>query len=441
MNQPNAETHLEPSLEEVVALGMEDSIFFSRQFFPKTVRQKSPEFHRQIWELIDGKDRLVNIQVFRGGAKTTLLRVYAAKRIAYGLAHTILYIGKSEGHAIRSVKWIRRQIEFNNPFAKVFGLTKGDKWQDVECEIKHGTDNYPIWIMAMGITGSIRGINQDDFRPDLIIVDDVIDEENSATPEQREKISNLIHGALKESLTPASESPDAKMVMLQTPLNREDASTVALKDPEWISAIFGCWTAGTKDLPGEKQESIWPERWTSEVLRTEKSAAVHRNKLSLWMREKECRIVSPESTAFKPDWLEYYDLLPERSELRVVMAIDPVPPPSEIQIAKGMRGKDMKRWRLWGSLLGTFTCSNIPPIEAMSLIGLSASSSAWLVSGRHDRSSWSRSPTRGPLPGSLGRKCNAKVGTGLSTSLMIEERSLTESLTAYLDQLPKGSFM
>ena len=354
MNQQRTAQTLQPSLEEIVALGMEDSIFFSRQFFPKTIRQQSPPFHREIWDLIDGKDRLVNIQVFRGGAKTTLLRVYAAKRIAYGLAHTILYIGKSEGHAIRSVKWLRRQIEYNNPFAQVFGLRKGDKWQDIECEVYHGTDRYPIWIMAMGITGSIRGINQDDFRPDLIIVDDVIDEENSATPEQRDKISNLIHGALKESLTPASESVDAKMVMLQTPLNREDASTVALKDDEWVSATFGCWTAASRDLPNEKQESIWPERWASEVLRSEKSAAVKRNKLSLWMREKECRIVSPESTAFKADWLEYYELLPEHHQMRIVMAIDPVPPPSDIQIAKGMQKKDYEVLAVVGKYDGDF---------------------------------------------------------------------------------------
>lgn len=324
---------------ELVQLGAVDSIFFSRTFFPRAIRQSSPNMHREVWNLLEEPNsRLVNIQIFRGGAKTTLLRCYTAKRIAYGLAHTILYIGKSEGHAARSIKWLRTQIEHNKQFVQTFNLRAGKKWSDTEAEIWQGTDEFPVWIVGMGITGSVRGINMDNFRPDLIVVDDVIDEENSSTPDGRKKISDLIYGALKESLAPASEAPDAKMVMLQTPLNREDASTVALTDPEWKSAKFGCWTEETKDFPTEQQESVWPSRWTSAELRKEKEASFARNKVSLWMREKECRIISPETSAFRPEWLKYYDLEPEG--LTTVLAIDPVPPPTDLQISKGLRGKD-----------------------------------------------------------------------------------------------------
>lgn len=329
-----------PSVVELIELCAVDPILFSQTFFPKTVRQLSPPFHNDIWRAIESDHRLINIQVFRGGAKTSILRMMTARRIAYGLAHTILYIGKSEGHAIRSVKWLRRQIEFNPLFANTFQLSPGNKWQDVESEINHGIDKYPIWIMAMGITGSVRGVNQDDFRPDLIVIDDVIDEDNAATPDQRNKISDLIMGALKESLAPASEMPDAKMVMLQTPLNKEDASAQAFEDEEWHSLRFGCFTPETADLPLEHQKSIWPVRWPDEVLRAEKRAAIKRNKLSLFLREKECKLISAETSTFKAEWLEYYELLPERHLMDVTMAIDPVPPPSEVQIAKGLRTKD-----------------------------------------------------------------------------------------------------
>jgi len=290
--------------------------------------------------------------VFRDGAKTTILRSFAAKRIAYGLAHTILYIGKSEGHAIRSVKWLRNQVEHNRAYRETFQLRKGKKWQDIEAEIWHGTDEYPIWIMAMGITGSVRGINQDDFRPDLIIIDDVIDDENASTAEQRLKIENLILGALKESLAPASEAPHAKIVMLQTPLNKEDASCKALDDGEWTSAVFGCWTKRTANLPLNKQESSWEVRYPSETLRAQKEAAIARNKLSVFLREKECRLTSPETSAFNIDWLQYYELAPEH--MTKVVAVDPVPPPTEKQIAKGLRGKDYEVFAAVGMYKGNF---------------------------------------------------------------------------------------
>jgi len=323
---------------EVVELGAVDSQFFCSYFFPRTARQDPPAFHTKIWDMMESKHRLINIQVFRGGAKTSICRLYTAKRIAYGLAHTILYLGRAESHAIRSVNWLRTQVEHNRRYSQIFGLRPGDKWQDVEAQIWHGADEYPIWIMGMGITGTVRGINRDDFRPDLIVCDDILDNENCATEDQREKVSELLYGAIMRSLAPASEAPDAKLVMLNTPLHKEDVSTLALKDEEWRSAVHGCWTSETQESPLQQQESSWPERYPSVVLRKEKSAAAARNKLSGFIREMECRLVSPETSDFKEEWLRFYDIEPEG--LRTVMVIDPVPPPSEKQIAAGFKGKD-----------------------------------------------------------------------------------------------------
>ena len=58
------------------------------------------------------------------------------------------------------------------------------------------------------------------------------------------------------------------------------------------------------------------------------------------MREKECKLVSPETADFLPSWLKYYELEPLGGV--TVVSIDPVPPPSEIAIAKGLKGKDFE---------------------------------------------------------------------------------------------------
>lgn len=326
--------------QEMVELGAVDSLFFAETFFPKTMKHKSPPFHRKIWEKLDGNDRLVSLQVFRGGAKTSICRVFGAKRIAYGSAHTILWVGKSQEHALHSVKWLRKQVEFNRLYANTFQLRPGSKWQDVECEIIHGIDEYPITVLALGVTGSVRGVNIDDYRPDLIILDDILDEENTSTPVQRKKTEDLVYGALKESLAPASESADAKMVMLQTPHNIEDVSVKSLSDSEWAHERFSCWTKETENVPLAEQESSWPERFPSEVLRDDKKAYIQRNQLSIFIREKECRIVSQETSTFLPHWLRFYDLAPERNSMKIVMTIDPVPPPSQVELDKGLKGKD-----------------------------------------------------------------------------------------------------
>ncbi|NIS77765.1 MAG: hypothetical protein GTO00_09165 [Deltaproteobacteria bacterium] len=328
----------EPTLRELLELSAVDGVLFSQEFFPKTVRQKPPKFHYQVWNLLDSLERYVSIQIFRGGAKTSLLRLFAAKRIAFGLAHTILYIGKSEGHAERSAQWIRRAVEYNHRYNQVFRLRKGSKWQGTQAEIWHGTDDYPVWVLAAGIEGAVRGINIDDYRPDLIVLDDVISDENAATDDQRNKLNDLILGAVKESLAPASEAPDAKLVMLNTPLNREDASSLTEHDEEWAFLRCGCWTPETANLPLEQRQSAWPERWSDETLRAEKRAAIARNKTSVFAREKECVLIDAETCAFKPTWLKRWQELPEHGE--TVLVIDPVPKPTAVQIAKGLHGKD-----------------------------------------------------------------------------------------------------
>lgn len=337
---------------ELVQLCAVDDELFEKSFFPKTFRQGHPPYAPQISALLNGRDRYVNILVFRGGFKTTKLRGYAAKRISYSISRTILILGKSESHALRTSRWLRMQVERNRFWAQTFGLRKGTKWQDHEFEIWHETDESPINIVAMGITGSTRGVNIDDYRPDLIILDDVLDKENSATPIQRDNIKQHIYGAIWESLAPRSEAPLAKIVSLATPQHREDYTIEALKDPQWTSLKISCWTEETRNLPVHEQRSAWPERWSDEELREEKLAAMRRNQLSIWMREKEVELTTPELSVFSPFWLQRWPSLP--SYLVHYLIIDPVPPPSDVAKAKGLVGLDFEAIGVVGSFGGNY---------------------------------------------------------------------------------------
>ncbi len=336
------QTPLSPS--EAVNLGAVDGVFYSRHFFPKTCRQGTPEFHREMWaRLDDSSKRYLSFLMGRGLAKTTTSRITASKRVAYGLSRTILYLGKSQDHAARSVEWLLKQVQFNHAYRETFGLEQGGKWTGTEVEIVNGLLGIRTRILALGITGSVRGVNVDDYRPDFIIGDDLCDEENSATPEARAKIEELWFGALKESLAPASENPDAKMVLLGTPLNGDDLNMKCSRDPEWCGMKVGILDAS--------EQSTWPERWPTEVVLADKSAAIQRNQLSIWTREKQCELITRETSFFQESNLQYWDVLPEDG-LTTVMIIDPVPPKTEDQLRRGIRDEwdwevltVMARWK------------------------------------------------------------------------------------------------
>lgn len=336
----------EPELIELCSV---DGPLFCSIFFPGTTRQSFPIMEKEIWQLLCSTSRYVNIQMARGWAKTSRLRMYTAMLIAYSLSKTIVYIGKSEDHAIRSAAWIKKQVLFNPLYRDVFKLRKGRKWQDTEFEVINDLTGESTWVIALGIHGSVRGVNIDDYRPDTIILDDVVDESNASTEDQRLKTSNLIHGAVKRSLAPETEFPHAKMVMLNTPQNNEDASCRALRDKQFVSLRVGCWTKETENLPLEERKSSWPEVYTDKFLRAEYRSHAAQNNLSLFIREMECRIASPETNAFREEWLQYYTILPERHHFDYVCyAIDPVPPPTDVQIAKGLIGKDFEAHAIVG---------------------------------------------------------------------------------------------
>ena len=302
------------SPQEAIRIGATSLTRYGRLFFPKAFRQSSPAFHDEIGRALNNRDyRNVAIEVFRDGAKTTLLRAFTSQRIAYGISRTILFVSASQGHSILSLRWIKRQVEHNRLWAETFQLHKGSKWTDDHVEIMHGIEEEPITLLALGVTGQLRGYNIDDRRPDLIICDDTSTDEAAGSADQRNKQTNLVFGALFNSLAPASEAPDAKAIILDTPKSKFDLIETCEKDPDWKFFRFGVF-----DGAGE---SRWPERYPTDTLRQQKAAAMAVGRTAIWMREKECKVISEELASFRFDNLHCWDTLPERSTN--IITIDP----------------------------------------------------------------------------------------------------------------------
>ena len=299
---------------EAVQVGATSLILYGRIFFPKTFRQSSPPFHEEIGQaLMSRAFPKIGIEVFRDGAKTTLLRTYISQRIAYGISRTVLVVSASQAHSILTLRWVKRQVEHNRRWAETFRLKKGSKWTDDHIEILHEAIDEPITILALGITGQLRGFNIDDRRPDLILCDDTSTDSTSGSPEQRAKEVNTVFGALLNSLTPITEAPDAKAVVLDTPKSKFDLIEGLEKNPEWKFIRYGIFDA--------EGNSRWESRYPTAGLKKAKENAIKVGQLHIWMKEKECRIVSTETATFNPANLQYWDTLPPRASY--LICIDP----------------------------------------------------------------------------------------------------------------------
>lgn len=307
------ETLVQLSTTDAIKLGTRDLPTFGHIFFPKTFRQKSPALHFAVSEVLtDRTNRLVGLEMFRDAAKTTLARTYAAKRLAYCISRTILFVNINATKAQHSLRWIKRQVEFNARFRDTFQLRKGEKWTD-EWATVYNSQGEPVNLLAMGITGGLRGVNIDDFRPDFIFLDDVCDAENMGTEEGRAKVNEAVFAQLVRSLTPASEAPLAQLVIAQTPINTFDIISQAKKDPTFRVFTYSCF--------GPDGQSAWPERRSTDELLAEKQGYINRNQLSTWLAEMECQLISGELQAFVREWLQYWNAYPEDGEC--VIVVDP----------------------------------------------------------------------------------------------------------------------
>jgi len=350
------------SRDELFRLCAADGVFYSRTFFPKTFRQASPAFHRDFWlKAEDPAYDFFAAEVFRGAGKTTLARSYISKRIAFGLTRNSLAVAISESMAIHTVTWLRKQIENNTFWTTTFGLKKGKKWTDEWIEIYNEPFDCTINVIAKGMTSGLRGLNLDDWRPDTIYCDDICNEENTATEEQRTKIYDLVFGALVPSLAPKSEAPHRKFVLTNTGLHKEDAVYKAHEDPTFVTVKY----PKIVEINGVER-SAWPERFSDEEVVQEREEYRARGKNYVWLREYGCKIISRETSPLDATRLRTYKTLP--TNLVIATALDPATKTLDGSKAKKLHktagvtwGMDRRTGDLF--LLTYFSARNIDPDE------------------------------------------------------------------------------
>lgn len=308
-----------------------DTEFFTRTFFPQTFRQGNPPYAKKIYEVAESPDiSHCLILVFRGGSKTTQAKAILAKRIAYAVSRTMLLVSQSEGHSIKTLMWLKDQIERNEKFSKFYGLSpardkhtgRPKKWSDTWICIANAQYGVEVNIVAVGIEGQSRGLNIGDYRPDFILGDDIADDLNSKNPGPRQDVIDTWTGAIEKSLAPKSENPLAKIMLLQTPITEGDVVDAVERDPRYAVFRLGCFVETEAGL-----ESAWPARWSVEELLRDKEAHAVANKMRMWMREMELQHTTKANQLLPGNWLVIDNELPDLNSGFIVIAVDPTPPP------------------------------------------------------------------------------------------------------------------
>lgn len=212
--------------------------YFDRHYFPHYGRAEASVLHQYLHQRLPAIVRSPRgerdaIAAPRGEAKSTkvslIFLLWCVVRQAYH--YPLLFMDAFE-QAAGMLEAVKVELESNprlrSDFPEAAGAT--GVWR-VGCIV---TAN-DIKIEAFGVGKRVRGRRHGPHRPDLAILDDIENDENSATPQQRDKLQRFVTKAIF-SLGPPDDTMD--VIDIGTVLHYDSVLARFLRHPMWNSKVL-----------------------------------------------------------------------------------------------------------------------------------------------------------------------------------------------------------
>lgn len=180
------------------------------------------ERHTRLWEwfesLVPGKKRDPRVEIWpRGGAKSSTAELAVAYVGQKGSRKYCLYVSETQDQADKHVAAIAASLERAGVERSLnkYGHSRG--WRRNQLRCANGFN-----VEALGLDTAARGIKLDEFRPDLIVFDDIDNQRDSA------KMTEKKEQSIKTSIIPAG-STDCSVLFIQNMI-MEDGIVAKLYD-------------------------------------------------------------------------------------------------------------------------------------------------------------------------------------------------------------------
>lgn len=230
-------------------------------------------FHREWWELCCSDDKFVAVCAPRGHSKSTTITIsYTLAAMLFRNRKYALIVADTETQAALFLGQIKQILYDSQEIQNLFGLEVGEKGvvfeKDTETDIiVRFADKSRFRIVAKGAEQKLRGMLWDGQRPDLICIDDLMNEELVANKDRRDKLRRWVYG----SLIPC-RSEKGIIRFVGTPMNlddpleslmpRENAKDTIVEDLKiWSPKKRGMWRAVKYRAHNSDYTAIlWPDR-------------------------------------------------------------------------------------------------------------------------------------------------------------------------------------
>lgn len=237
-----------------------ENIPFFSLIFNNYITKQIPELHRELYKLYQEGGFKAGCAP-RGFAKSTITNlVYLAWRVLTGRSHFIILVSDTYTQSTMQVDSLKSEIETNMILKWLYPQAQGLIWSNERLQIRgfnlEKDKLTDAMIIPKGAGMKIRGLRYKNWRPDLIIIDDLENDELVESADRRQKLKRWLLRAVIPALAKGGE-----IIMIGTILHFDSLlSNIVNKKSEftsWKTRFFQAITDG---------KSIWPEQLSLQEL-------------------------------------------------------------------------------------------------------------------------------------------------------------------------------
>lgn len=275
--------------------------WFLTTYLNSHVEYESAEFQKEMLRLTeDIETEFIVIVAFRGSAKSTIMALSYPLWAMLGVQQKkhIVLISQTQTQAKQLLANIRAELEANQLLIDDYGPFQEDASQWSATTLVLTSIGTRITSVSSG--ESIRGIKHKNYRPDLIICDDVESTESVKTKDGRDKTYKWLTG----DVIPSGDI-NTKTIVVGNLLH-EDSLIMRLKDAIENKVLKGVY----KEYPllDDRLHPLWSGKFkTDEDIR---ALRLKTGNEIAFKREYLLQIVPDVDAVVHKDWIHYYGDVP-----------------------------------------------------------------------------------------------------------------------------------
>ena len=286
-------------------------LWFARIYFNKYLFYEIAPFQIQIYKILEEGDSFSEMIAFRGSAKTTIsMLFYPIWEMIRGKKHHLVLISDTFGQVKDHIYNIKSELESNKRLIEDFGgfdvemeTQKKKEWQKTSMIIP----KYDTKITGKSTGQKVRGIRYKQWRPDLIIADDIEDLEAIRTKENRDKTHRWLTG----NVIPAGERGKTKYILIGNLLHSDSVMNRMKKE-----ILEGSREGRVVEFPllDKDGKIMWIGKYPDmKAIEAEKKQVGSKSPIGMraWQREYLLKLVPEEGQIIKDEWIQYYTGIPE----------------------------------------------------------------------------------------------------------------------------------